>query len=127
VRPRVDARAQGCDAAHGLVTGHDAGSSGRQVALDELQVGPAHRARGDLDQDLPWPRHRLRTADRDQSLARIDRSGLGQLHRDHRAPARTGDNRVMEWIRDNIRTIGVLVVLAMLLPFALGILGIVSF
>lgn len=33
----------------------------------------------------------------------------------------------MDWIRDNIRTIGVLVVLALLLPFALGILGIVSF
>lgn len=33
----------------------------------------------------------------------------------------------MDWIRDNIRTIGLLVVLAMLLPFALAIFGVVSF
>lgn len=42
-------------------------------------------------------------------------------------PGRMPDNGAMEWIRDNIKIIGLLVVLAMLLPFALTLMGIVKF
>lgn len=33
----------------------------------------------------------------------------------------------MDWIRDNIKTIGAVIVVAMLLPFLLVLLGIVTF
>ena len=33
----------------------------------------------------------------------------------------------MEWIRDNMKTIGIIVVLAMALPFLLVLLGVVTF
>jgi hypothetical protein len=33
----------------------------------------------------------------------------------------------MDWIRDNMKTIGIIVVLAMALPFLLVLLGVITF
>ena len=40
------------DPAHDLVAGHDVAAMGGQVALDHVQVGPAHAAGADPDPDL---------------------------------------------------------------------------
>lgn len=37
------------------------------------------------------------------------------------------DNAVMDWIRDNMTVIGIIVVLAMLLPFLLVLFGVIVF
>jgi hypothetical protein len=41
-----------------LVPGRDGHLPLRQVAVDDVKVGPADAARTHADQDLPWPRHR---------------------------------------------------------------------
>src|SRR5262245_5376462 len=41
-----------------------------QLAVNDVQIGPAHPAGGDPDQDLPGPRLRIRDLSLDQRLAR---------------------------------------------------------
>ena len=63
-----------------LVTGHDRQPMGRQVALDDLQVGPTHGARLDLEQQFARAGSRLGPIHQlERALA--NRAGLGQNHR----------------------------------------------
>src|SRR5207302_3707561 len=43
---------EGVDLAHDLMAGNDAGALGRQIALGQVQIGPAHAAARDADADL---------------------------------------------------------------------------
>src|SRR5205814_5557458 len=45
-------RSRALDPADDLVSGHDGRPRGRQLALDDVQVGAAHAARAHADQDL---------------------------------------------------------------------------
>ena len=52
--PTDDPGADGLDPADGLVTGHDRQAAGREVALGELEVGPADGTGGDPQDELAW-------------------------------------------------------------------------
>ena len=72
----LDAIAHRGDDADDLVSRHERQLGLRQLAIDDMQIGAAHRARADLDQDLA----RARLGGR--NLSRAERLPLGM--KDHR-------------------------------------------
>jgi hypothetical protein len=123
VHPRPDGR----DPPDHLVAGHDRLAVWREVAGHDLQVRPADRARADVEQDLPGAGGGIRAHHPGQPPG--GRRGVRghQFHGDHRDAPTSAIIVPMEWIRRNMTTIGLIVVLAMLLPFLLVLVGVVAF
>ena len=53
--PADDIGPEDCDPADRLVTRHDRQPASLQIALDQLEVGSAHGAGGDLEDELAGP------------------------------------------------------------------------
>ncbi len=71
------ARAGTDDLAHDLVPGNDPSTLGGQLAVAEVEVGPAHAAGADGQQHLPGARHRSRLLDQaEPALGLAGPSGL---------------------------------------------------
>lgn len=109
-----------------LVARHDGQPPGWQVPLDDLQVGAAHRAGTDIHEHLAGTGHEIGALAADQPPG-PDRAGMRKLHRDHLRPPGPVIMVTMDWIRENVKTIGAVLVFAMALPFLLVLLGVITF
>jgi hypothetical protein len=76
------ARTRSLHAADGLVARDQRQAPGRQVPLDDVEVGPADRAGGHADEQLARARHRVGQLGR-LERPRPDRGLAAQQHRTH--------------------------------------------
>lgn len=78
-RPARDAVAEGTHPADHLVPGDDRERPRRQITLDQLKIGSAHSARGDVDHDLARAGLQRSSFGQAQRTVGPDRSRLAQL------------------------------------------------
>ena len=118
-REAADALADRRDAADDLVPRHDRQLGVLQLAIDDVQVGAADAAGGDLDQQLPRPRLRQRPFPQDQRGPRaVEHHGAHDRHSgfqsrgrhprsepmrtDIAQPIRLEDYRQPDWLVDTV-------------------------
>jgi hypothetical protein len=109
------------------VAGDEGQTTRRKVALNDLQVGAADRAGAHRHEHLAGARHRDGQLPAHEALLLAHRPRLGQHHRDHAGTPAACIMVAMDWIRDNLKMIGLVVVAAMAMPFLLVLMGIIRF